>query len=405
MQFNTLSTLAWRNLWRNYRRTLIMLAAIAVGVWAMLIMTAMMRGMVEQMISKGISNLPGQIQLHHPQFRDDPSIVNSLSAPNAALLAVLNSQAVTGWSGRVRVPAVISSERDSRGVTLVGLEPATDLGIKAESISSGRFLTSGADRGLVIGAKLAERLETRVGKRVVVMSQDPDNQVADRGFRVVGLFTADFESAEESTIYAGRETLQALLKMGNQLSELTVMGKNHDDLAALTARLAAAAPQLEVLPWTQLDRFLGATVEMMDGFVLVFIIIIFLALSFGLVNTLAMAIFERTREIGLMEALGMQPASVVVQIMIEAFLLLLLGLLLGNLAALGTMHWLDDGLDLSAVAQGMEMMGIGTVLRPAFYIEDLLLADCLVLSLGLLASVIPAWRAAQLNPIQALSRS
>ena len=106
--------LAWRNLWRNHRRTLVMLLAIAIGVWAMIFMTALMRGMVDEMIRDGINSLPGYVQIHHADFRDDPSIDNSIQTPGPELLSALENPAVAGWTSRVLVPAMISSERDSR---------------------------------------------------------------------------------------------------------------------------------------------------------------------------------------------------------------------------------------------------------------------------------------------------
>ena len=115
--------LAWRNLWRNYRRTVIMLAAIVVGVWAMVFMTALMRGMVDDMVRDGVRALPGHVQIHHPDFRDDPSINNVIAPPAEALLRVLKGDDVVAWATRIRVPAVISSERDTRGVTLLGIDP------------------------------------------------------------------------------------------------------------------------------------------------------------------------------------------------------------------------------------------------------------------------------------------
>jgi len=118
LPLNAILILAWRNLWRNHRRTLIMLAAITVGVWAMIFMTALMRGMVDDMLLHGIRGLPGEVQIHHPDYRDDPSINNSMPPPSGGLLAALESPEVETWTSRVRVPAVISSERDSRGVVL-----------------------------------------------------------------------------------------------------------------------------------------------------------------------------------------------------------------------------------------------------------------------------------------------
>jgi ABC-type lipoprotein release transport system permease subunit len=141
----------------------------------------------------------------------------------------------------------------------------------------------------------------------------------------------------------------------------------------------------------------------MDGFVLVWIIIIFLALSFGLANTLAMAVFERTREIGLIQALGMRPGVIVYQILLESLLLLLIGLSIGNLLAVVTILPLESGIDVSAVAEGMAMMGASSMLYPKLTFDDMIIANLVVIVLGSLTSILPAWRAAKLSPVQAIN--
>ena len=138
-------------------------------------------------------------------------------------------------------------------------------------------------------------------------------------------------------------------------------------------------------------------------YTLVFMVVVFLALSFGLVNTMVMAVFERVREIGLMQALGMRPGLIVVQLLAESVYLLLIGLLLGNALAWLTIKPLESGIDISSVAQGMEMMAIGSTLYPALALQDMLLSTMVVLGLGLLAGLLPAWRATRLDPIAALA--
>jgi ABC-type lipoprotein release transport system permease subunit len=400
-------TLAWRNLWRNHRRTLIMLAAITVGVWAMIFMTALMRGMVDDMLLNGIRSLPGEVQIHHPEYRDDPSINNSMPAPGDALIQALQIPEVTAWTSRVRVPAVLSSERDSRGAVLLGIEPGSEVQVSfdLETIVEGRFLEGSSDRGLVIGAKMADHLETDLGKRVVVMSQDPDNNIADRGFRIVGIYRAKLASLEETYIYAGRDTVQKMLKLGDRVSEVAITGEDYRNVEPWYPRIKLAAGEgVDTLPWYEVDTYLGSMLAMMDGFVLVWIIIVFLALSFGLVNTLVMAVFERVREIGLMQALGMRPSTILYQILMESLLLLLIGLLLGNVLAVGTVVPLQDGIDISVVAEGMEMMGTSSMLYPALKANDMIMANAIVIILGLLTSILPAWRAASYDPIEALNK-
>jgi ABC-type lipoprotein release transport system permease subunit len=403
-----LTRLAWRNLWRNHRRTLIMLLAISVGVWAMIFMTALMRGMVDQMIDDGITALPGHVQIHHPAYLDDPSIENSLAEPDQDLIGALASPLVDGWTSRVRVPAMISSERASRGVTLLGVDPDGEiaLGFDPGSIIEGRFLESDDDKGLVVGRKLLERLETDLGKRVVIMSQDPDNNIADRGFRIVGVYKGKLAALEEGFVYAGRSTVQSLLSLEGQVSEIAVSGQDYRYVGPLYDLVRNAIDSdTDVRPWMELDTYLGLMLGVMDGFVLVWVVVIFLALSFGLVNTLMMAVFERVREIGLMQALGMRPGLILLQVLIESLMLLTLGLVAGNLAAWLSIKPLESGIDISVVAEGMEMMAMGATLYPALDYRDMVMSTVVVIGLGLLASLLPAWRAAQLDPIRALARN
>jgi len=349
--FTILMRLAWRNLWRNHRRTLIMLLAVVLGAWAMIFMTAL--------------------------------------TSDSELTARFDAADFVAWATRVRVPAVIMSEYDSRGVTLLGVDPLRerDLTFVDYDAVEGRFLETAADSGVVIGKKLASILNTKVGKRIVLMSQDPENEIADRGFRVVGLFEANIESFEKNFVFAGKTTTQKMLRIGDQVSELVVLGDDYRDV-----------------PWIELDAYLGTMLNVMDGFVFVWIVVIFLALSFGLVNTLVMAVFERVREIGLMLALGMRPIYILGQIVVESLLLLAIGLAIGNALAWAAVQPMKDGIDVSIVGEGMEMWGMSSVLTPELLLSDVILANVVVLVLGFLASLSPAWRAAHYEPIEAITK-
>ena len=405
--FAIISMLAWRNLWRNHRRTIVMVSAITIGVWAMIFMTALMRGMVNDMVRDGIRALPGHVQVHHPDFRDDPSILNLIPTSDSVLTAAFSQAGFDGWSSRVKVPAVISSERESRGVTLIGVDPALERSLHAvgSEIAVGRNLEDVNDGGVIIGRKLADRLDTEIGKRIVLMSQDPDNEIADRGYRIVGLFEANLEQVEESFVFVAKATLQKMLRIEDQLTEIAVLASDYRNLEALTEQVTELAGEnVEVLPWQQLNSYLGGMLKVMDGFVLVWMIVIFLALSFGLVNTLVMAVFERVREIGLMLALGMRPSNILGQIIVESSLLLVFGLILGNFLAWASVVPLQDGIDISAVAQGMEMFGASSVLYPELELKDMITANVVVLVLGFFASLSPAWRASRYEPIEAITK-
>lgn len=400
--------LAWRNLWRNHRRTIIMLSAISIGVWAMIFMTALTQGMVNEMVKDGIKVLPGHVQVHHPDYQDDPNINNLIPTSDSELSAKLAAAGVEQWATRIRVPAVISSERESRGVTLLGIDPERERELSFIDYADidGRFLEGVDDSGIVIGRKLADTLDTEVGKRVVVMSQDPDNDIADRGFRVVGVFGAKTENLEEIYIFSGKQTIQTLLKVGDHVTEAVAVGDDYRNVEPVYAAvLAIVDSDVAVTRWTDLNSYLGTMLKVMDGFVLVWVIVIFLALSFGLVNTLVMAVFERVREIGLMLALGMKPSSILGQIIIESMLLLAIGLAIGNALAFASIAPLKSGIDISIVAKGMEMMGASSVLYPQLRLQDVVLANTVVLVLGFFASLSPAWRASRYQPIEAITKA
>jgi ABC-type lipoprotein release transport system permease subunit len=405
--FAVLCRLAWRYLWRNHRRTIIMLGAITVGVWAMIFMTALSRGMVEQMIEDGISALPGHVQIHHPDYLDDPSILNRVPLSDEELAARFDGEGFLAWASRVKVPAVITSERESRGVTLLGIDPAAERSFSFVDYGDveGRFLEGPDDTGVVIGAKLANTLDTRVGKRVVLMSQDPDNEIADRGFRVVGLFTANMPAYEESYVFVGKATAQTMLRIGASTTEVVFVGDDYRDVDPTYEKVVAAVGDgVDVRRWYDIDTYLGTMLRVMDGFVLVWVVVIFLALSFGLVNTLVMAVFERVREIGLMMALGMKPGMILGQIVIESLLLLAVGLAIGDVLAWASVKAIEDGVDISVVAEGMEMMGAASVLYPKLFLKDVVLANVVVLILGFFASLSPAWRASRYEPVEAITK-
>ncbi len=402
-----LSRLAWRYLWRNHRRTIIMVGAIAVGAWAMIFMTALTRGMVDQMISDGISVLPGHVQIHNPEFLDDPSVSNRIAISDAELAKTFEGIDFKAWASRIKVPAVITSERESRGVTMLGIDPAAEREFSFVNYDEveGRFLESVDDNGVVIGRKLADKLDTEVGKRIVLMSQDPDNDIADRGFRVVGLFDANMAAYEETYVFVGKVTAQKMLRIGDTTTEIVFVGDDYRDVDPTYELVTNAIDgTLKVSRWYDVDTYLGTMLRVMDGFVLIWVVVIFLALSFGLVNTLVMAVFERIREIGLMLALGMKPSSILGQIIIESMYLLAVGLAIGDVLAYASVKPLESGVDISMVAEGMEMWGAASMLYPKLYWGDMILANVVVLILGFLASLSPAWRASRYEPVEAITK-
>jgi len=398
--------LAWRNLWRNARRSAILLLAVTLGGFAMVFAASVFRGMVVAMVDDAIDHLPGHVQIHAPGYRDDPAAEYRFPYPSGALRAVLDGPQVAAWAARVRVPAVVSSEYDNAGVTLLGMEPEREAALSylGRAPVDGRPLRGAADDALILGRRLAARLDTASGRRVVITAQGADGALADRGFRVAGLFRSPWGAEEKGLALTGLAAAQRLLRMEGAVNEVVVRAADPQRLDALVAALRRAAPGLEVLDWRELSPLTHVSQRIYEEFTWVWYLVVFLGLAFGLVNTLLMAVLERTREFGLLLALGMRPRWILGQVWLEALIVLALGLALGNLAALAVTAALGE-VDVSAFARGAELIGLSQRIPLIVHGADLALANGLLLALGLVTALYPAWRAARLAPVQALRRS
>jgi ABC-type antimicrobial peptide transport system permease subunit len=193
--------------------------------------------------------------------------------------------------------------------------------------------------------------------------------------------------------------------MQNNISELAILSQDRDELDNLLQNLRTAAPALDIQPWQIMTPLVKVMADAFEGFLLVWYFVVFIAMAFGLVNTLLMAVFERTREIGLFQALGMKPRWIVGQVLFESLFLLAIGLIVGNLMSWATLVLTAEGLDFSRYAAGYEMIGLSSLIYPMLKISDVVIANLLVIGLGLLASLYPAWRAARYVPVEAITRT
>ena len=400
--------LAWRNIWRNKRRTAIILTAVVIGVWSMILLGSLMRGIAVGMIKNGISTLTGHIQIHHKGYRNDPAIENSISDPGVVedvLRKVLPQDAL--WSPRVRVNAVASNARHSSGVTLVGIDPASEARISfiGTAISQGRYLKPDEKNGILVGKALLEKFDTRPGRKLVLMSQDTHREIASRAFRIVGTFRAEMEATEKQYVFVNRTASQKMLKLKDGLSEIAILLPGKPDNPDVTDALKTALPseKFEVHTWRELLPFQMAYLKILDGFMWIWYLVVFVAMGFGIVNTTLMAVFERMREFGLLKALGMKPWWILREVLTESFLLLITGMAIGNALGFVCIYALSgSGIDLSALAAGAEYAGMTRVIYPAIALRDILMSNFIVLFLGILVSAYPAVKAARFTPVEAM---
>jgi len=401
--------LGWRNIWRNPRRTTVILTAIVIGVWSMIFLGALMRGIADQMIQNGIATLTGHIQIHHRDYRNDPAVENSIAepAPMEETVAKLLPPG-SHWSARIRVTATAANARHADGVTMVGIDPPREARVSfiGKAVREGRYLRDDDAFGIVIGRALADKFETGLGKKLVLMTQDTEKNIASRAFRIVGIYGAEMEATEKQYVFVTLSAAGEMLKLNRGISELSILLPDHQLVAGTLATLRGA-PSLRTYdaePWQNLLPLMRAYLEIYDTFIFLWYLVVFIAMAFGIVNTTLMAIFERIREFGLLKSLGMKPWWIIKEVLAESFFLLLIGIIVGNiLSFLSVLMLMNHGIDLTRFAAGSEFAGISRVIYPSIYGRDVLLANLVVFILGLVVSLYPALKAARFKPVEALA--
>ena len=325
--------------------------------------------------------------------------------------ALLNSEQVKAWAARVRVPAIVQSERESAPLTLVGIDPEAERGLSfiPDAVYKGVYLENLNTSGILLGKKLAKRLRTDVNKRVVVMSQNANGGIAERGFRVLGFFEVEQEETETAFAFVTLPHAQKMLGMGDRVSEVSFMLHDISYLAefmrqykTLTQSLAI---DIDIKEWSELEPFTLAIMDMTSGTIWLLTIIMFILVAFGLVNTLLMAVYERTREFGLLQALGMKPRLILLLILIESMFLMGFGVATGYVSSLVTIEAFSDGLDLGVLAEGATQWGAGRVMYPEInWLQSIYIA-LFVWSMGIVTSLYPAWRAAREVPVETINKA
>ena len=404
--------MAWRNVWRNPRRTIVILTAIIIGVWSMILIGSLMRGIAVGMIKNGIATLTGHIQIHHKGFRNDPSIENSMD-PDGMIERALVDHLPPGsqWTSRVRVNAIANNARHSSGVTLVGIEPRMEANVSfiGSAIRQGKYLAPGDDNGILIGEALLKKFETKIGRKLVLMSQDTQQEIASRAYRIVGVFNSEMEATEKQFVFVTRLAAQKMLKLGESISEISILLPDEIENTSVYENLKTTLrpfDQFEMHNWRELLPFETAYLRILDGFMWFWFLVVFVAMGFGIVNTTLMAVFERMREFGLMKALGMKPWWILRAVLVESFLLLICGMIIGNSLGFISIFALSiNGIDLSALAAGAEYAGMTRIITPAVALKDVLIANLTVLLLGLLVSLYPAIKASRFTPVEALAHT
>lgn len=402
----TFTPVAWRNLWRNPRRTVITLIVVSVGLWSVLVFNSFMNAWMQSSKDGALQLLIGSGQIHAEGYMDDPSLDTLMDKPNAALSAALNAPEVKFWTTRLAVPGVIQSEYKTLPINIMGVDPAAELKISSipGKVVQGRYLNGVEDESIVLGLHLAERLKTQLGRRIILMSQRADGSLAEQSFNVVGLFDAD-QATEDFYAFTGIDAANEFLGLTDRIAQVVIALPDDGDVDAVFETFRVAAPDLDVRTWRQLNLFLASSDSFMNGFIYIWLGVVFSLMAIGIVNTQLMAVFERTQEFGLLLALGMKPRLVLLMVSLESAMLIGSGVLLGVAISSLTIWTFYSGIDLSVFEQALEMFQGGQVLYPKFDVQKIVIFSLIIWVLGILVALWPARRAAKSIPVEAMRRA
>jgi len=405
--------MAWRNIWRNPKRTCIILVAVVIGAWTMLTFSALSRGMMASTLENALNTLTGHIQIQNAMFREDPSVENRIIQP-APVAELLNQSLPKGalWAFRIQVNGVAANAGNSQGITIMGIDPEKEpnLSFYGDMTPKGELLAPGDDHGIIVGEALLNNFETKIGRKLVLMTQDANRETASRAFKIKGTFKAEMQSTEKQYVFITLGAAQTLLGIKNDVSLACVRlpdntGINPQALKnVLDAVRQNLSQNLIALTWKDLLPLLKGYLGMFDRFMLLWYLVIFIAMAFGLVNTMLMAVLERTREFGLLKALGLKPARIIINVLLECLILLMTGIVVGNLLGLLTLYLFSGGIDMSFMAQGSEFWGMGRMVVPFFTVKDVCYVNAVIIGLGALVCLYPAIKAARITPVQAMSQ-
>lgn len=410
----TLLRMAWRNVWRNWRRTVIAGIAIALGLTFILVFDGFLGGMNEALYGNTVKLQGGHVQVHALGFREKANRLPLLPMldPGAAVEAALAQPEVIAVSQRIETGGMVSSREGTLSVVITGIEPEQEapVSLVAENVVQGRWLEGNDEDVLLIGKAMAERLEVTVGDRVTLVGRATHKQMRRRTMTIVGIYDLGIPELEKSMVYVSLLEAQTLFDLRDQATEIAIYLEQVGQEPPVVERLQTALPGYEVDAWDTLDPTTKEMMELEAQIMSMFGLIILLIAGVGILNLMLMAVFERTREIGLLAAMGLKRWETMVLFLMEGVLIGLLGALAGSvLGGVIGVYYGRVGIDFMALYGGVDLGEFGEVIG--------LMGDRLYLRIGIgvlvkraltvgviaaLASLYPAWQASKLEPAEAL---
>lgn len=405
-------SIAWRNVWRNKLRSLIIILSVTIGVLGGTIFYASSLGMMNRRVESAINNEISNIQLHHPEYLLNEEIKYTINNSEEITNTIKNIQGVKAVSSRIKAQAMASTAETATGVIITGIDPENERRVTNihEQIEDGKYLDKNDHIPIVIGRKLAKKLNARLKSRIVINTANTENQITQSLFRVVGIYYSENDMFDEVNVFVRKSDLAKMLGSPEYaVNEIAVALYDHDKTKAITEELKNRFSQqiqnkeLVVRPWSEIVPSITAMIKMMDYFSYIFMGIILLALAFGIVNTMLMVVMERVKELGMLKAVGMNSKRIFSMIMLETISLSLMGGIVGFVASLGIIKYFSvHGFNLKMLEEGYNAMGFSAMIYPEAEIDYFIFTTLMIIATAIIASIYPAQKALKLNPAEAI---
>jgi ABC-type lipoprotein release transport system permease subunit len=406
--FLLITQLAWRNIWRNKARSFVIMLSVIIGLVAGIGVLALYKGMIRSRVRTVIESEVGHIQLHHPQFKKDHDPAFVLGDAESLVRKVVTTPYIELAAPRTITQGMLVTTTGSAGVQINGVIPDLEYRISnlKSKIRTGDGFHAEKKYEIIIGRKLADKMKLKQGSKVVLTFTDTSGSMVSSAFRVCSIYQSENTPLDEWNVYVTMSTLNELLLTGDSCNEIALLLTSDEHLEYTTDNLRKAFPGYQVETWKEISPETELMVKTVDEYSYIIMVIIFVALAFGILNTMLMSVLERTREIGMMVALGTSRIRIFLLILFETVFLTIAGAPFGMLAAYLITHYFGlHGLDLSGM--GKELMasfGYSTMIYPSFPWDKLPGIVIMVFGTAIMSSMFPAIKALRLQEVEALRR-
>lgn len=396
--------LAWKNIWRNKKRSLIIILSALFGIWGGVLSNGIFVGMWETTIEAAINRELSHIQIHHPDFRDEKLITQFISNPDEVERILKSNSLIQAYSSRTILEGMASSPNSVSGVKIIAIEPEEEKQITSiyQKLIEGEYFSKN-DYEILVGQKLAERLKLKLNSKVVLSFQGLDNNLIASAFRVVGIFKTESKIFDETNVFIKRNDLLPILGTSAPIHEFAIRVTSAELIDSAANLIKSRVKNLKVETWKEIAPELSLTSGFLYMELNIFMGIILFALLFGISNTMMMSVFERIREFGVLMAIGMKRLRLFLLIILESIFLLFSGGLIGTLLGFISIELLSkNGIDLSIFAEGMAAYGMSAILYPALPFHMYISLFVMMMITAVIASISPALKAIRLKPAEAI---